>query len=42
VKPDDFTIQTIPERLRHVGDLWLGVRQSVGVNIPELYERWLR
>src|SRR5581483_11521880 len=42
VKPDQFTVQTIQERLRHVGDLWLAVRQSVGVNIPELYERWLR
>jgi bifunctional non-homologous end joining protein LigD len=28
----DFTIQTLPERLREVGDLWRGLRESRGID----------
>jgi bifunctional non-homologous end joining protein LigD len=29
----DFTIRTLPERLRTVGDLWAQLRRSKGVNL---------
>ena len=29
----DFTIRTLPERLRKVGDLWAQLRRSRGVNL---------
>jgi bifunctional non-homologous end joining protein LigD len=33
VRREDFTIQTAPERFRHVGDLWAGLRKAKGVDM---------
>jgi bifunctional non-homologous end joining protein LigD len=33
VNREDFTIKTIPDRLRRVGDLWEGLRKSKGVDL---------
>ena len=33
VDREAFTIRTIPERLKRVGDLWAGLRQSKGVDL---------
>ncbi|HET6282945.1 MAG TPA: hypothetical protein VFH73_18435, partial [Polyangia bacterium] len=39
VDPRDFTILTLPARLREVGDLWGGLRQSKGVDLRGVLER---
>ncbi len=36
VKREDFTIRTVPARLREVGDLWAGLRTSKGVDLEGL------
>lgn len=33
VEREDFTILTVPARLREVGDLWAGLRKSKGVDL---------
>jgi bifunctional non-homologous end joining protein LigD len=33
VRREDFTIQTVPTRLRAVGDLWAGLRHAKGVDL---------
>jgi bifunctional non-homologous end joining protein LigD len=33
VDPRDFTIRTLPERLKKVGDLWAGLRKAKGTNL---------
>ena len=33
VEREDFTIRTVPARLREVGDLWAGLRKSKGVDL---------
>ena len=33
VKREDFTVETVPARIREVGDLWTGVRTSNGVDL---------
>jgi bifunctional non-homologous end joining protein LigD len=34
-----FTIQTLPDRLREVGDLWAGLRRAPGVDMDAALER---
>lgn len=36
VDREDFTIRTVPARLREVGDLWAGLRKSKGVDLEGL------
>ena len=36
VNREDFTILTVPARLREVGDLWAGLRKSKGVDLERL------
>jgi len=36
VRREDFTIETMPARLRAVGDLWKGLRTSKGVNLSRI------
>jgi bifunctional non-homologous end joining protein LigD len=36
VKREDFTILTVPARLREVGDLWGGLRKSKGVDLERV------
>ena len=36
VNREDFTIRTVPARLREVGDLWEGLRKSKGVDLERL------
>jgi bifunctional non-homologous end joining protein LigD len=33
VDPRDFTIRTLPDRLKRVGDLWAGLRNANGTNL---------
>ena len=40
VNREDFTIVTMPARLREVGDLWAGLRKSKGVNLRRVLERF--
>ena len=37
--PRDFTIQTLPQRLAQVGDLWAGLRQAPGIDIEAVIDR---
>ncbi len=37
--PRDFTIATLPARLRTVGDLWAGLRRAPGVDLEAAIER---
>jgi bifunctional non-homologous end joining protein LigD len=37
--PRDFTIGTIPGRLREVGDLWAGLRRAKGIDLDAVLER---
>ena len=41
VKREDFTIDTVPERLERVGDLWKSLRASKGVNLSTV-EKYAR
>jgi bifunctional non-homologous end joining protein LigD len=37
--PRAFTIRTLPERLREVGDLWAGLRTAPGIDLAAVIER---
>jgi bifunctional non-homologous end joining protein LigD len=37
--PRAFTIRTLPERLRRVGDLWAGLRAAPGIDIEAVIDR---
>jgi bifunctional non-homologous end joining protein LigD len=37
--PRAFTIRTLPERLRAVGDLWAGLRTAPGIDLEAVIER---
>jgi bifunctional non-homologous end joining protein LigD len=37
--PRAFTIRTLPERLRRVGDLWAGLRDAPGIDIESVIDR---
>ena len=37
--PRDFTIQTLPARLREVGDLWAGLRKAQGIDLEAALDR---
>ncbi len=37
--PRAFTIRTLPERLRQVGDLWAGLRRAPGIDMDAALER---
>ncbi|MGE0450598.1 MAG: DNA ligase D [Vicinamibacterales bacterium] len=39
VRREDFTIRTVPARLRSVGDLWAGVREAPGADLHEIVRR---
>ncbi|MDP1570549.1 MAG: DNA ligase D [Vicinamibacterales bacterium] len=39
IRPQDFTIDTMPARLAAVGDLWAGVRASAGADLIHAIER---
>jgi bifunctional non-homologous end joining protein LigD len=39
VDPRDFTIRTLPDRLRQVGDLWAGLRKTKGIDLDATLER---
>ncbi len=36
VEREAFTIDTVPRRLKTVGDLWKGLREAAGVNLREV------
>jgi bifunctional non-homologous end joining protein LigD len=36
VRREDFTIETMPERLKKVGDLWKGLRTSKGIDLSRV------
>jgi bifunctional non-homologous end joining protein LigD len=36
VKREDFTIESVPERLQRVGDLWKPLRESKGANLTAI------
>jgi bifunctional non-homologous end joining protein LigD len=36
VRREDFTIKTIPARLKEVGDLWRGLRESKGIDLSRV------
>ena len=36
VRREDFTIETMPERLKKVGDLWRGLRTSKGIDLSRV------
>jgi bifunctional non-homologous end joining protein LigD len=38
VRREDFTIETMPERLKKVGDLWQGLRTSKGIDLSRVSE----
>ncbi len=37
--PRAFTIRTLPERLRQIGDLWAGLRRAPGIDLDAALER---
>jgi bifunctional non-homologous end joining protein LigD len=37
--PRDFTIRTLPARLRDAGDLWAPLRKAKGIDLPAVLER---
>jgi bifunctional non-homologous end joining protein LigD len=37
--PADFTIRTLPARVREIGDLWTGLRDSPGIDMAAALER---
>jgi bifunctional non-homologous end joining protein LigD len=37
--PREFTIQTMPGRLRDAGDLWASLRKAKGIDLPAVLER---
>jgi bifunctional non-homologous end joining protein LigD len=37
--PRDFTIRTMPARLRDAGDLWADLRKAKGIDLPATLER---
>jgi len=39
VDREAFTIQTVPDRVKKVGDLWAALRKSKGVNLTRIAER---
>jgi bifunctional non-homologous end joining protein LigD len=39
VDPRDFTIRTLPGRLREVGDFWSRLRKAKGIDLPATLER---
>jgi bifunctional non-homologous end joining protein LigD len=39
LRREDFTIGTVPDRIRRVGDLWEGVRSARGANLHDLAGR---
>jgi hypothetical protein len=39
VDPRDFTIVTLPARVREVGDLWAGLGRAEGVDLAAALER---
>ncbi len=39
VDPRDFTIRTLPARVREVGDLWRGLRTAPGIDLSAALER---
>jgi bifunctional non-homologous end joining protein LigD len=39
VDPADFTIRTLPARVRELGDLWAGLRTSPGIDLHAALER---
>jgi bifunctional non-homologous end joining protein LigD len=39
VDPRDFTVRTLPARLREVGDLWAGLRKAKGIDLEATLER---
>jgi len=39
VDPRDFTIRTLPGRLRDVGDLWAGLRKARGIDLEATLDR---
>jgi bifunctional non-homologous end joining protein LigD len=40
VRREDFTIRTVPARLRELGDLWAALRSSKGVDLEKATRRW--
>jgi bifunctional non-homologous end joining protein LigD len=36
VRPEDFTLETMPARLKDVGDLWKGIREVVPVDLRQV------
>lgn len=42
VDREAFNLQTVPERIREVGDLYAGLRKSKGTNLRALLERGLK
>jgi len=42
IQREDFTLLTVPGRLREVGDLWAGLRKSKGVDLLRVLERFAK
>jgi len=42
IRREDFTILTVPGRLREAGDLWAGLRKSKGVDLVRVLERFAK